>query len=347
MYPINHTILPLTVLMLLIFTDIAPAQPANEEAINLFQPDANSARTDFSKIDQYVLGLKTAKKTDVSELVEQITLHSQTKIEKARAIFIWIASHIAYDVDYKITTPEEALKRGKGVCEAYSGLFKALGESAGLEVVTIQGDSKQYFYKQPSDLDKGGHAWNAVKVDDGRWVIVDATWGAGHVRNQKFIRKLSEHWFDPQPEIFIFSHFPKDPQWQLLNRPVTRRDFLRMPPLSPELTSWGLNPAAAFSHFVKNSHASFPEMFSIDVVWTIITMPVCGELKTGQSYEFEFILPQNDEVAIICNNKNWVHLKPNGTRFRTTFTPANRGKAIIAVKQPDGKFGGVFKYTVR
>ncbi len=334
-------------LMPFILLETLSAQPSQKEAAKLFQSTKQTAQTDFSKIDEYVLGLKTKKKLTEAELVELITQQSQTKMEKARAIFIWIANNIAYDTSYKITSKEEALKQGKGVCEAYSGLFKSFGELAGLEVATIAGDSKQYFYKQPSDLDKGGHAWNVVKIDDGRWMIVDATWGAGHVRNRTFTRNLSVHWFDPKPEIFIFTHFPKEDKWQLLNKPVTRDEFLRIPPLSPELVSWGFNPDATFSYFIKTKDASFPEIFSIDMTWKVNMMPVCSELKIGKSYDFEFVLSQNEEVAIICNNKDWVRFKQDGDKFSVTFTPESKGQAILAVKQPSGKFGGVFKYEVK
>ncbi|MDR1172270.1 MAG: hypothetical protein LBL24_07450, partial [Bacteroidales bacterium] len=38
------------------------AQPSQKEAAELFQSVAKQAQTDFSKIDEYVLGLKTGKK---------------------------------------------------------------------------------------------------------------------------------------------------------------------------------------------------------------------------------------------------------------------------------------------
>ena len=118
------------------------AQPPQEEVAKLFQPVAKLS--DFSKIDNYVLGLKTKKNISEADLVKLITQKSNTRMEKARAIFIWIAVNIAYDTNYNVRTKEEALKQGKGVCEAYSGLFKSFGELAGLEVVTVHGDTKQY-----------------------------------------------------------------------------------------------------------------------------------------------------------------------------------------------------------
>jgi len=345
MYRFNRILFFAFLLIPIFFIRVLSAQPPLAEAQKLFQPVASPP--DFSNIDNYVLGLKTKKNTTEAELVNLITQQSHTKMEKARAIFIWIADNIAYDTNFKITTKEDALKQGKGVCEAYSGLFKSLGELAGLEVVTVSGDSKQYYYKQPSDLDKGGHAWNVVKIDDGRWMIVDATWGAGHVNNKIFTRKLSVHWFDPAPEIFIFTHLPKDENWQLLKNPVSRDVFLRMPPLSPQLVAWGFNPGATFTYFAKTEDASFPEQLSIDVTLKINMMPVCNELIAGKSYDFEFILPHNQEIALICNNKDWVRFQQDGGKFSVIFIPENKGQAILAVKQPTGKFGGLFIYNVK
>ena len=325
------------------------AQPSQNEAAKLFLPvEKQVSQPDFSKIDEYVLGIRTRRNMSEAELVKLITQQSHTKMEKARAIFIWIAHNIAYDTNLKINSKEEALRQGKGVCEAYSGLFKSFAELVGLEVETVVGDSKQSFYKRPSDLDRGGHAWNVVKVDDGRWILVDATWGAGYVENKKFTRKLTTHWFDSKPEIFIFTHFPQEDQWQLLDKPVTRDEFLRMPPLSPEKISWGFNPYETLLYFSKNKDAWFPDVFSIeDIVLNIKKMPISSELKVGQSYDFELVLTQNEEAAIIFNNKDWVRFNRDGDKFSVTIIPEGKGQAILAVKQPSGKFGGVFKYDIK
>ena len=315
----------------------------------IFAPSANQpTQIDFSRIDNYVLGLRTQRNTTEAQLSALITRESQTKMEKARAIFIWIANNIAYDTNLRVRTKEEALRQGRGVCEAYSALFQSLAELAGLEVVTVTGDAKQYYYRDPSDLDSDGHAWNVVKVEDDRWVIVDATWGAGHVENRRFTKKLTLHWFDPAPELYIFTHLPQEDQsqWQLLNRPVTREEFLRMPPLSPELALWGFNPAETFAYFISSENASFPEQFTVDIAWKINTMPVSSELKTGEAYKFEFVSPNSEAVSIVSNGSEWTHFNKDGDIFSATFTPATQGDAILTIRLPNGRFGGVFRYDI-
>ena len=324
------------------------AQQSQDGTVSLFTPVTEQASSvDFSGIDSYVLGLRTGRNITESELARFITQQSQTKIEKARAIFIWLAVNIAYDTNYRIYSKEDAIRQRRGVCQAYSELFRSLGELSGLEVVVISGDSKPITYQRPSDINRGGHAWNAVKLDDGRWALVDATWGAGYVNNKKFTRKLDDHWFDPAPEIFIFTHLPKEDNWQLLDRPVARDDFLRIPPLSPQLVAWGFNPEATLSYFINTGGASFPEQFSIDLDWNINMMPVSNELKVGNDYNFEFILQQDNEIALVYNNRNWVHFEKDGNRHSATFTPKSRGQAVLYIKKSNRKYDGIFKFNVR
>ncbi|MBA1336609.1 MAG: hypothetical protein HPY66_3044 [Firmicutes bacterium] len=49
------------------------------------------------------------------------------------------------------------------------------------------------------------HAWNELQVD-GRWVIVDATWDAGYIKNGKFVSSPSNKYFDPDNEEFAATH---------------------------------------------------------------------------------------------------------------------------------------------
>jgi transglutaminase-like putative cysteine protease len=304
------------------------------------------ARHDFSEIDNYVLSLKTGRNASEKEIVELITKKSTTKLEKGRAIFVWIADNIAYDTSYKITSPEEGLRKRKGVCQAYSDLFQRFGEAAGLEVVTISGDSKQFYYKKPSDLDRGGHAWNAFKSDDGKWIFLDATWGAGYVQNRKFTKQLTDYWFNPAPAVYVFTHFPEDKQWQLLDKPIGRDDFLKIPPVSPKFINWGFDADALLSFFLSNKHSGFPDFYTINVDWKVIKMPVSAELKRGTTYEFVFEMSETEEVVIFLNNDHFTAEK-SGNRHTIKFTPDKKGTVMVTVKQKNGEYAGVLRYVVK
>ncbi|XP_063781412.1 kyphoscoliosis peptidase-like [Pseudophryne corroboree] len=68
--------------------------------------------------------------------------------------------------------------------------------------------------------------WNAVEMA-GEWLLLDACWGAGTVDLQKaiFLPSYDDFFFLTAPEEFIETHWPDDPSWQLLERPVSFKDF--------------------------------------------------------------------------------------------------------------------------
>jgi hypothetical protein len=57
-----------------------------------------------------------------------------------------------------------------------------------------------------------GHAWNAVRIDNGEWKLLDSCWGAGNV-NQKYTRKFSPECFTASNEDFGEKHFPEDSRY--------------------------------------------------------------------------------------------------------------------------------------
>ncbi|MBQ9902694.1 MAG: Ig-like domain-containing protein [Clostridia bacterium] len=57
----------------------------------------------------------------------------------------------------------------KFVCEGYANSFKLLCDKFGIPAVHVKGTA----YTSEGD---GGHSWNYVQMDDGKWYGVDATW---------------------------------------------------------------------------------------------------------------------------------------------------------------------------
>ena len=116
------------------------------------------------------------------------------------------------------------MRRKKGVCEDYSLLFDSLLTALGYESFVVSG----YIKDPKGNLNlKIGHAWNAVK-DNGVWELYDLTWGAGYVvDSKKFVRKVTDIWYDVDPSEMIKRHMPYDPMWQLLEAPIDYSGFKR------------------------------------------------------------------------------------------------------------------------
>jgi len=201
----------------------------------------------YQRIDTHVLQTPNQMETSVQTLAAYLVKPARNEHEKIRAIFRWVTENIAYDTDgyfsgqYGDLSPDGVLKSRRAVCDGYAGLFNMLGEAAGLEVVIVTGYSKGYSYAVGDTYDgTTNHAWNAVMIDN-QWHLLDATWGAGYLgENKKFVREFQEYYFLTPPEVFIYDHLPSDTRWQLLEQPVSSEDYAGFVRLRPAFFQTGL-----------------------------------------------------------------------------------------------------------
>jgi len=226
-----------------------------------------AAQSSFDRVDEIALSFSDHYKT-VEDLALGLSTSLSTDAEKARVFYMWIANNVGYDCrkfhkpsrpDFKAKSKEEldqlmsewqleqlkkTLKSKKGVCVDYSALFKALCDEVELESIVINGYSRN-FYSPFRGSQNNTHAWNAVKVD-GEWLLLDATWGAGYTDPQvkRFTRRVSDGFFFTSPDIFAQTHLPTEPDWQLLQRPVTEKDFTSQPLVDMAQTKYRIQDCA-------------------------------------------------------------------------------------------------------
>jgi hypothetical protein len=204
---------------------------------------AEETADEFAAIDAHALAAPPSVTADVAWLSAYLVEPARTDREKARAIFRWITRNIAYDVSLEASSrdPEVVLTRRSDICLGYAALFKALAEAAGMRAEIIFGHSSKF---RPGLPDESGpwvnHAWNAVEVD-GRWQLVDCSWGAGHRDQQgEFVWKFCPHYFLTPPEILVYDHFPENPNWQLLAWPISQDEYLQRVRVRPPFFECGL-----------------------------------------------------------------------------------------------------------
>ncbi|KAG7271010.1 LOW QUALITY PROTEIN: hypothetical protein CRUP_038461, partial [Coryphaenoides rupestris] len=128
----------------------------------------------------------------------------------------------------KLSSPEEVIAAGKGVCCGYSSLCLEMCREVGIECQEVPGHSKGIGHRPGQSLQgvRSDHMWNAVLLA-GQWFLMDACWGAGRVNMEHkiFVKKFDDFYFLTDPEDFVESHFPDEQRWQLLDQPMTREDF--------------------------------------------------------------------------------------------------------------------------
>lgn len=184
----------------------------------------------YQKIDKRSKLIPDSLRT-VKQISAYLTQDLKTDKEKARAIYVWVAHNIKYDLSlleidniYSSTTEiiNEVLKTRKGVCQHYADLFNALGQQAGLKSSVISG----YTFDEEGKVAKFSHTWNAIEIDS-IFYNIDPTWAAGYQLDNKYIHKFSDFYFLIKPENFVTTHVAFDPVFQLVTNPLTGEEVLK------------------------------------------------------------------------------------------------------------------------
>ncbi|XP_027857402.1 kyphoscoliosis peptidase [Xiphophorus couchianus] len=192
----------------------------------------------FHRLDSHVIRageeLKLKRVYDVKTIVQSVTQGCRNELEQLRTIWVWLCNNIEYDVSgylghtEKLSSPEEVIAAGRGVCCGYSSLCTEMCREVGIECQEVPGHSKGIGYRQGHSLKnvKSDHLWNAVLLG-GEWFLLDACWGAGRVdmQHESFVKRFDDFYFLTDPEEFIDSHFPDEEKWQLLDKPISIEEF--------------------------------------------------------------------------------------------------------------------------
>ena len=183
---------------------------------------------EYATIDKKALLLPDSLTGTTEGIAAYITANFSTDKDKARAIFIWVASNIQYDIENmfamnfyekKEVKISKALKNRKGICENYAAVFNDICAKAGIKSFVVEGYTKQNGF-----TDYIPHAWCAALIDSS-WYMFDPTWGSGYVNGGKFFKKINNDYFKANPAVLIKSHMPFDYLWQFLNYPVSNQEF--------------------------------------------------------------------------------------------------------------------------
>ena len=271
-----------------------------------------------------------------SSLALEITSGCQNDYEKVKAIYQWICEHIAYDTSYKIRTADECLKKQKGVCQAYCELFYLLAKAVGVRVETIEGKSKD----QTGFVNPAGHGWLFAYTRENHGILMDPTWGAGSVDGGQFVRDENIWlWFNVSPEWMIMSHFPNDATCQLLDKPVSEKEFLGFPPAKDIWMEYGLDGHKLYEK-AREKRLVLPQFYSQgEGIVEFVDVPFSSSLSIGVSYTFRVKLKSDREFAIMNNGvvikkKDWTD-EGNGVYF-IKFMPRETESLSISMQDESG-----------
>ena len=168
--------------------------------------------------------------------------------------------------------------------------------------------------------------------------------GAGNIR--KGVGKPVGFYFLTDPELFVFSHLPNEPKWQLLPRPITRQEFAAVPPVLHPLLLMLVEPVilrqAARDGVKEFVPAKLPDAGEVK----LLEAPLGRELDTGTSYEFR-VRADGCQAVFVDNGGDKSPLERRAGLFQGKVTPTG-GFLRVGVQPRDGNGGveGILDYRV-
>ncbi len=256
----------------------------------------------FKPIDDNALNVQYSGNS-VQELATILQKFVSTDEEKARIIYTWITNNIRYDVValstfinqniYPDVTVNTVLTNRQTICSGYANLYQQLAQEMGLKSVIVLGYAKGFDYAVGDD-NNVNHAWNAVKINE-QWFLLDTTWGAGTINNNRFEQNFNPVYFATNPEHFIYTHFPENIKWQLLSNPYSREMFDNLPTVSHHFFS---NNLELVSH--KNKHIISNGIVDINLKAPQNVSAIASLQKQGNTVkgDYTFVQRQGDYINV-------------------------------------------------
>ena len=194
---------------------------------------------DFTKIDAYVKSLGPLTTMSMGTINNVVSNKFTDKMDKARAIYYWVAHNITYDVKAARSNsnakniPAEVLLTRKATGLGFASLFQDMCSSADIRCLTVDGFVK-YNTKQIGEKDQEiNHSWAVVQLGESpeEWYYVDAAFGSGYLNAdmKEFTKAYTDAYFFTEKASFNLQHFPDNQAWKLGSAPKSKKDFFDMP----------------------------------------------------------------------------------------------------------------------
>ena len=297
--------------------------------IEAFSPIFIRQREEAINNRMYRSTIESWKLDSLQHLVAIMKTFSKGKslIDRYWMIFYWIASNITYDTvayfskHYQDQSAEGVFQTKRGVCAGYATLYKYLCDQLQMPCEVINGCAKDYAFDGPEEAAfENNHAWNAVEID-AHWYLVESTWGAGHLNDrQEFDRELTSYYFLPRPDEMISHHLPEDDRWQLLEKPLNKSQFLRIPEIRPTFYELKLQLIPPQNQYFVQLEKGKP--FALVAIRAPNDVQVTADLKLGQK---------------MIDGGHRVIFDKKKQQYRCYFAPRTIGKYKITIYAKHGQ----------
>ena len=240
-------------------------------------------RVRIDLVNQALYQLPLKQNVNMYEMITaMVNLGNNLALNNPEVVFMvyrWIGHNIEFDCYNYMYNPNYApyldydvYDQGRGADLGITNLFNTMVKGFGLASESIEGWSKVQPMVQGTLPTNPDHIWNGVTFE-GASYLIDMAWGMGSCYQASFVREYSDFYYCTDPNIFIRSHLPRNPNWQLLNPTKSIQEFVNMLKLtknfyvngfqsvSPDKSS--VNPTTSGKLTFTITHDQMPKQFSI------------------------------------------------------------------------------------
>ena len=229
--------------------------------ISGFNVSAQTNGRDFKAIDAYVKSLGPLDSMSMGTINNVVSNKFTDKIDKARAIYYWIAHNIAYDIKAARNnstiknTPADVLLYRKAVGIGFASLFQDMCSSADIRCLTVDGFVKNNTQQIGEKDVEINHSWAVVQLGQSpeEWYYVDPAFGSGYTNTdmKEFTPYYTDVYFFTEKETFNLQHYPDNEAWKLGSAPKNKKDFFEMPLVKVSAMEFGIKKLSPDDGIIK------------------------------------------------------------------------------------------------
>jgi len=257
---------------------------------------AQTGDRDFTAVDAYVKSLGPLENMSMGTINNVVSNKFTDKVDKARAIYYWIAHHISFDVkaaranSMTKNTPTEVLLSRKAVGIGFASLFQDMCSSADIRCLTVDGFVKTNAAQIGEKGTEINHSWAVVQLGQSpeEWYYVDPAWGSGYADADMkvFTKYYTDAYFFTEKETFNLLHYPDNEAWKLGKAPKNKTDFFELPVLKVAAAEFGLKKFSPNEGKVKTKvNKAFKFSFTLKNTGDIVKV----ELGVGEKKKYKVI----------------------------------------------------------
>ncbi|XP_033763426.1 kyphoscoliosis peptidase-like [Pecten maximus] len=273
----------------------------------------------YKHIDERALKVSSdLHKGSMANLVAYLVEPCTDDLGRIRSIYTWLTSKNLNQIKIPLPPIREGsvpyyLSRLKNKKGNYAQLLSLMCRHAKLSCVVVHGYMKGSTYaigqsvKDNKDILYG--EWNAVLVDN-VWRLVNSYWGACAVDGDENAAKFSvdESFFLPNPEQLIYSHFPEESKWQLLETSISMKQFEKKAYLKERFFELEMR---ALSHQ------------KCEIVTDNGEIEILFGLPQEKAHEFEFMC-----LLFSKSDDKWKHIKEKTCQHDFVYYPNDSSVAV-------------------